>query len=115
MSEPLHERRRFPRHNLRRHAVVHVPVVHEVQLVDVSRTGILFACARPFAVGQRVEIRAVLARQPFSASIQIVRSAQHDAAATKGALCFGATILGVDDASRRTLQSFLVSATPPIP
>jgi hypothetical protein len=113
MSEPFHERRRFPRHDLRRPAVLHVPVVHDVQLVEISRTGALFACAHPFAVGQRVEIRAVLARQPFVATIQIVRTARHALSATDGALCFAATILALDDASRRTLQNFLASAAPP--
>jgi hypothetical protein len=110
MSERPHERRRFPRHEPKHSLSARVPIVVDVQLVEISRSGVLFACTQSLAVGQLVQIRMLLGRRPFSASIQIVRAAQHSAAETQGALCFGATFVEVDDSSRTHLQRFLLSA-----
>jgi c-di-GMP-binding flagellar brake protein YcgR len=108
MTEPQ-ERRRFPRHELMSPVALRVPTVHDVQLVDISRTGILFACQQPFQVGQRAHIRTLLARQPFTAAIRIVRAAHHPAPHMTGACCFGAVYAELDETSRRNLQSFLAA------
>lgn len=110
MTEPPHERRRFPRHEPRPSAALRVPIVVDVQLVDISRSGVLFACTQPFEVGQFAQIRTLLGRQPFSASIRVVRVAQHSQPLTRGSLCFGAAFIEVDDTSRSNLQRFLLSA-----
>jgi PilZ domain-containing protein len=110
MTERPHERRRSPRHEPKQSSSVRVPIVLDVKLVEISRSGVLFACTQSLEVGQLVQIRMLLGRQPFSASIQIVRTAQHSATETRGAFCFGATFVEVDDSSRSHLQRFLLSA-----
>ena len=86
-----------------------VPAVHDVEIADISQSGVLFWCRNTFQVGQRAQIRALLDREPFTASVEIVRQDRAwQVGRTERRQCFGARFVSVDDNSQRNLQRFLV-------
>jgi len=105
MSSPaLHERRRHPRVQPSRDVHLSIPVVIDVKVLDISGTGILFWCESSLAVGQRAQIRTVIDRQPFAATVEIVRLDR--APGPEGRSC-GARFIGLDEANRARLDTFL--------
>lgn len=101
------ERRRYPRQAPAHAARLSVPAVHDVEVLDISQSGILFWCRAPLHVGQRAQIRTVLDRDPFTASIEIVRM-ERDLHYTRNRQYFGARFVAIDETSQRNLQRFLV-------
>jgi PilZ domain len=108
MSEPIQERRRFARHETAKEGRLGLPVVHDVELVDISHTGLLFSCTGSLKVGQRAQVRVLLGREPFSASIEVVRIERETLVPRNaGRIRFGAIFTAVDENSQRNLQRFL--------
>jgi c-di-GMP-binding flagellar brake protein YcgR len=105
------EKRRYPRFAPIPGTRLSVPTVHDVEVADISQNGVLFWCRNPFHVGQRAQIRALLDREPFTASIEVVRLEQQEhSARTDRRHRVGARFVSVDDNSQRNLQRFLVLA-----
>jgi hypothetical protein len=99
------ERRRFPRSQASS-ARLFVPAVHEVRVIDVSKSGLLFSCEPPLAVGQRAQIRLLLERRPFTAWIEVVR-VEAERRPTHGTPWLGARFVAVDENSGHSLDRFL--------
>jgi hypothetical protein len=103
MSSPA-ERRRHPRVEPQSNVRLSMPVIHDVRVLDVSRNGLLFSCLTPLVVGQRAQIRSIIDRQPFAATVEVVRV---DRSAGAEGRCFGARFTGLDEATSARLDAFL--------
>lgn len=105
MSTPAwHERRRHPRVEPIPDIQLSIPVVHDVKVFDISGSGILFWCGTSLTLGQRAHIRTVIDRQPFAATVEIVRVDR--TSGPDGRSC-GARFMGLDESNRARLDAFL--------
>jgi hypothetical protein len=103
------ERRRYARRAPAQDARLSLPVVHDIQVADISESGMLFWCGSALRVGQRVRFRVLLDREPFTASAEVVRTdAERDP--TRSRHCIGARFVALDENSARTLKRFLQPA-----
>jgi hypothetical protein len=107
MSSPAwQERRRHPRVEPAPDVRLSIPVVHDVKVLDLSQSGLVFWCGAPLDVGQRAHLRTVIDRQPFAATVEIVRVERPHG--PDGRSC-GARFVGLDEANRARLDAFLAS------
>jgi hypothetical protein len=100
------ERRRHPRVEPNSTVRLSMPVVHDVKVLDVSRSGLLFSTGASLAVGQRAQIRTVIDRQPFAATVEVVRV---DRSAGADGRCFAGRFSALDEANRARLDAFLAT------
>jgi hypothetical protein len=98
------ERRRHPRVEPNSTVRLSMPVVHDVKVLDVSRSGVLFSTLSALAIGQRAQIRTIIDRQPFAATVEVVRA---DRVAGPDGRCFAARFAALDEANRARLDAFL--------
>jgi hypothetical protein len=98
------ERRRHPRVEPNSTVRLSMPVVHDVKVLDVSRSGLLFSTGAALVVGQRAHIRTVIDRQPFAAVVEVVRA---DRSVSPDGRCFAARFSALDEANRARLETFL--------
>ena len=106
------ERRRFPRVDVPAHAF-HLTVVHDIEVVDISSTGVMFTSLGDLQVGQRARLLTVLGGRPFSAALELRRLEREsplspDARRSR----FGAIFLSMDETSQQALHRFLRIGTP---
>jgi hypothetical protein len=79
-----------------------------VELIDLSTSGVLFACSAAVDVGDKGELRVRLGERSFAAQVEIRRS---DSRRTShGAYRFGAAFVSLDEASRLHLEDFIGDA-----
>lgn len=87
-----------------------MPVVYDVEVVDVSQSGLLLWCQHALDVGQRAQIRAVIQGEPFTALMEVVRIDDPGAARRRSRRrCVAAAFVALDEGNRGTLQRLLVS------
>ena len=72
---------------------------------DLPMEEALIACETMLPVGTRGHIRAGLAAQPFASEVAVRR--HHPRQSPKGYTSLGAMFGGMDDRSRKSLESFL--------
>lgn len=91
-------------------ADVALAVVMDVTVLDLSATGILLSCDYRPGIGQRIQVRMVLNREPFVAWIDVKR-VERTPAPTDGDSAFlvGAVFSSFDEQSGRALQQFTSS------
>ena len=70
------DRRQHARHRCPEDLHLTVFGVLDVELVDISSTGVLFRSACAFPEGERLELQTVLAGEPFAAVVEVRRSQQ---------------------------------------
>ena len=84
---------------------IRIDLRHRVQLLDISMSGALIACAVKLPLGTRGHFHAGLGTAPFSADVVVrrhhVRSGQH------AAVGLAAIFSSMDQRSREHLEQFL--------
>jgi len=87
---------------------IRIEVRHRVQLLDISMSGALMACAVKLPLGTRGRFHAGLGSAPFSADVVIRRHHARQAAAhTQAGLGLAAIFSSMDQRSREHLEQFL--------
>ena len=86
---------------------VDLPVVLDVDIVDISEGGFLFRSPAPLAVGQRLQIRTVLGEEPFVSWVEVVRVDPTRANGNGPRFSVGAVFTSREGESARRLKQFL--------
>jgi hypothetical protein len=84
---------------------IRIEVRHRVQLLDISMSGALMACAVKLPLGTRGRVHAGLGVTPFSAEVVIRRHHARPGAHTQVGLA--AIFSSMDQRSRENLEQFL--------
>jgi hypothetical protein len=102
------ERRRSARSPAAEGASLQLPLIHDVDLVDISQGGVLIATNATLRIGQRALLRILLNREPLVASVEILRLEPDTLVGAESThRRYGARFLAVDDRARRTINAFL--------
>lgn len=104
----VQERRRGPRVPIGDHVDCRFEIRVNVRLVDISATGALLETNEALPLQTSGRLKAVLAAARFSPTLQVRRTApraQHDG------VQLGAVFVGMDEESRKSLETFLKKAT----
>ena len=104
----VQERRRGPRVAIGDHVDCRFEIRAKVRLVDISAAGALLETTDGLPVHTSGRLKAVLAAGRFSPNLQIRRTAP---CAPHDRLQLGTIFVGMDDESRRSLDTFLKKAT----
>jgi hypothetical protein len=99
------ERRKSTRIEIPPDEGIRIEVRHRVQLLDISMSGALMACAVKLPLGTRGRFHAGLGVTPFSADVVIRRHHARPAAQTQIGLA--AIFSSMDQRSRLNLEQFL--------
>jgi hypothetical protein len=99
------ERRKSHRVEMPPDEGIRIEVRHRVQLLDISMSGALMACAVKLPLGTRGRFHAGLGTKPFSADVVIRRHHARPAAQTQVGLA--AIFSSMDQRSREHLEQFL--------
>jgi hypothetical protein len=102
----MEERRRFPRHPVEDDAAS-LPVMQQVQIMDISATGVLFYSTRPLDVGTRASLRLSLGGNPFTAEIQVQRVSSDSRGASGSGYALGAQFVTISPDHRQLIQHFI--------
>jgi hypothetical protein len=105
------ERRRHPRIAVADHVQICVPVVYEVEVVDLSRSGMLLAADARVETGTRGQVRVVLGGKPFAASVEVKRVADR-APGARASSSIGVAFTGLDAQSEQVLESYVPVSKP---
>src|SRR4051794_13162901 len=100
------ERRRFPRIEPGPQTTMVAPIVVQAEMIDISSSGALVNAATSLAVGQRAQLRMLLANVPFSAWVEVVR-AEPDAASGGSRSWVGFRFTALDERSEQALHRFV--------
>ena len=101
------ERRRHPRYRPGSELALSIPIVVNAEVLDISTGGALVSTPAHVAPGHRCQLRTLLDREPFSASVEVLR-VEPGTQSSGGRLSHvGLRFGGLDDNSRRTLQRFV--------
>jgi hypothetical protein len=111
MPAPPQERRRRPRLHPREPTTAVLPVLVDVEVLDISLSGLLFSTPREFRRGQRAQLRLLLGPDLLSAGIEVCRVQRLPTAEPTFAV--GAKFVDLDDATARTLDRILRSVGEP--
>jgi hypothetical protein len=105
------DRRRTPRLTPRHPTQVELSAVMDIEVLDLSETGVLLACDCVLDIGHRTQVRILLGREPFVAWIEVKRIAEikGQSGRSPGRYLVGAVFTSVDDHSARALRQFLPS------
>ena len=105
MDRPGLERRKEPRAAGEHLARVDLPLLLDVEVLDVSASGLLFTSPEPLRIGQHAKLRTVFGDVPFSATVEIRRCVR--SRDTQHGFYVGARFAGLDEAMHRTVSRFL--------
>jgi|KBSMisStandDraft_5_1062788.scaffolds.fasta_scaffold05336_3 hypothetical protein len=105
-GRPALERRRFPRIPADEIDLL-VPNVTSVELLDISTSGAMLSTEAVLQVGQRAQIRTLLAREPFAAWVEVLRVDIGTAGGSVMRHRLGVTFTAMDEKSRKLLQRFV--------
>jgi hypothetical protein len=103
------ERRRLPRVNPGGTLECRLALRTRVRLLDISLTGALLQSDTRLPAGTRAHLRAGVGASPFAPEVLVQRSAERDG--THPILGVGTIFVGMDEASRRSLEGFLRKAS----
>jgi len=98
------ERRKSHRIEMQPDEGIRIEVRHRVQLLDISMSGALMACAVKLPLGTRGRFHAGLGAAPFSADVVIRR---HHARSAHSQVGLAAIFSSMDQRSREHLEQFL--------
>jgi hypothetical protein len=101
------ERRKYPRGPAPDTLHVTLPVVLDVDIVDLSENGLLFRSRASVAVGQRLQVRTVLGEEPFVSWVEVVRVDPSRANGNGPRFSVGAVFTSREGESARRLKQFL--------
>jgi hypothetical protein len=101
------ERRRHPRHRPGIDLALTIPIVVNAEVLDISTGGALVSTPAHLAPGHRCQLRTLLDREPFSASVEVLRVEPGTQTSGRRLSHVGLRFIGLDDNSRRTLQRFV--------
>ena len=99
------ERRKSVRIEMPPDEGIRIEVRHRVQLLDISMSGALMACAVKLPLGTRGRFHAGLAAVPFSADVVIRR--HHARPTVQSQVGLAAIFSSMDQRSREHLEQFL--------
>ena len=114
MPEANEERRRWLRTPPAPGAHVTLARPSDVELIDISASGVLLAAATKLRIGQQTELRLVLHRVPVVVRAEIVRVEPSDAGAASPRYYYGARFTAMSEASAAALRRFLGEVTGPL-
>lgn len=106
-SPGLVERRRYPRRRAALGLVLTMPRIIDAEVLDISAGGAMISTSVDAVPGQRGQLRALLDREPFTASVEVLRvdEGTRDDLGRRNRL--GLSFGNLDENSRRTLQRFV--------
>jgi hypothetical protein len=85
-----------------------VPATWPVQLLDLSVSGLAFSSPYGLDIGRTASVRATLGRDAFNGHIRVCWSRPRgQLSSVRPQFEIGAVFLGLDESSRRALESFL--------
>jgi hypothetical protein len=99
----MEERRRSPRHPVDHNNLATIPSGVAVQVLDISATGVLLQSSRLFDVGTRGCLRLNVSGSPFSADVEVRRSAAIGDAGYR----LGAMFVGISPEDRHIIERFI--------
>ena len=108
------ERRRWARTSPAAGAYVTIARATDVELIDISASGVLLSASAKLRIGQQAELRLVLHRVPVVVHAEIVRVEPTDASFPSSRHYYGARFTAMDDASALALRRFLGEVTGPL-
>ena len=103
------ERRRYPRSGPDEAPDLLWPAVVDIEILDLSLTGVAFSASSELGLGRRVQVRTVLSGAPFAATAEVVRSEVGTQTRRTNRYLVACTFVSLDDTSRKTLGRFLGS------
>lgn len=101
------ERRRYPRRRAAPNLVLTIPTVVNAEVLDISAGGAVISTSADAVPGQRGQLRTLLDREPFSASVEVLRVEEGTRDGHVRRNRVGLTFWNLDENSRRTLQRFV--------
>jgi hypothetical protein len=96
------ERRRAQRSPVQGETFVQMPISLPVQVLDISRGGVLLQSSRPVNVGLRAPLRLKLGGESFETEVMVTRISP----SSGGAYTIGAMFLAVTPEDRRLIDRF---------
>lgn len=110
-TTPFVERRRTPR-VAPSDLTFGVPIVREAEVLDLSVSGALVSMSAPISLGQRLQLRLLLGREPFQAWVEVRRLDHGTVTGRTNRVRAGVTFTSLDENSQRTLERFLREKAP---
>ncbi len=101
------ERRRYPRRRVGPELAVTIPTVVNAEVIDISAGGAMVSTPAEVVPGHRCRFRTLLDREPFSASVEVLRVDEGTRNGSEPRHHVGLRFGVLDDNSRRTLQRFV--------
>lgn len=101
------ERRLYARHAPGPDVTITIPTVVDAEVLDISAGGALVSTPAQLDRGHRCRFRTLLDREPFSASVEVLRVDEGTRNGLERRNHVGLRFGGLDDNSRRTLQRFV--------
>ncbi len=101
------ERRRYPRHRPGAEIVLAMPVVVHAEVLDISAGGALISTTARVNPGQRGLLHTLLEREPFAASVEVLRVEDGSHHGGERRTRLGVSFASLDDNSRKNLQRFV--------
>ena len=101
----MQERRRFPRRVVENETVTMSGTLN-VQIIDISATGVLLQTTRPVQIGARGSLQMNLAGKPFAADIAVRRVAPVSGEPPRYRV--GASFVEIANDHRRLIDDFVI-------
>jgi c-di-GMP-binding flagellar brake protein YcgR len=101
------ERRRYERRRVGPDLALTIPTVVNAEVIDISAGGAMVSTPAQVVPGHRCRFRTLLDREPFSASVEVLRVEEGTRNGFELRHHVGLRFGGLDDNSRRTLQRFV--------
>jgi c-di-GMP-binding flagellar brake protein YcgR len=104
------ERRRYPRRRPAADIAITLRANYNAEVLDISGGGALISTPAHVARGQRGSLRTLLAREPFSAVVEVLRVDIGTRSGGERRNHVGLGFVSLDDNSRKNLQRFIKDA-----
>ncbi len=109
----LEERRRHRRLTPDEDVRLSLSVLLEVEIIDVSTSGLMFSSEVELTIGHRLQVLTLLGGEPFSAWVDVRRAERESPLSPQARRCrYGAAFVAIEEKSRRNLQRFLSHGSP---
>jgi hypothetical protein len=105
VPEPSEERRRTQRASVIG-SRLEIPSANNVQVLDISRGGVLLSSSRRLAAGQGAWLRVKLGGEAVRLEVEVCRASPVEAS-SPGPFRLGAQLLPLDEASAAAVETFL--------
>ena len=109
-DERRHRPRLIPHDDVR----LSLSVLLEVELIDLSTSGLMFSSEVELTIGHRLQVLTLLGGEPFSAWVDIRRAERQSPLSPQARRCrYGAAFVAIEEKSQRNLQRFLSQGSLP--